>query len=326
VRSKSSELVVPGKEELFELIIDSATDFAIFTTDTSRIVTSWNIGAERLFQYAEADIVGSPSDWLFVPEDRAAGVPEKEMLQAVANGRALDERWHQRRDGSRYWASGLLMPLKAPQGGFVKITRDRTDQHRAEQRLRENEERFRLLATSIPQLVFLTRPDGDRTWGSPQWIAFTGLNLEESLGFGWLDAIHPDDRERTRSAWNGALDRGEYYIEHRVRLASNGEYRWHQTRAKPLESNARTSDWVGTMTDIHDLRGLQDRQQALMGELQHRTRNLLAVVQSVARRSIRSAPSAEVFVTEFESRLGALGRVQSLLALQMIRLSNSMNW
>jgi len=187
VRSKSSELVVPGKEELFELIIDSATDFAIFTTDTSRIVTSWNIGAERLFQYAEADIVGSPSDWLFVPEDRAAGVPEKEMLQAVANGRALDERWHQRRDGSRYWASGLLMPLKAPQGGFVKITRDRTDQHRAEQRLRENEERFRLLATSIPQLVFLTRPDGDRTWGSPQWIAFTGLNLEESLGFGWLD-------------------------------------------------------------------------------------------------------------------------------------------
>jgi len=189
---------------------------------------------------------------------------------------------------------------------------DRTDQHRAEQRLRENEERFRLLATSIPQLVFLTRPDGDRTWGSPQWIAFTGLSLEDSLGFGWLDAIHPDDRERTRSAWADALDRGGYYIEHRVRLASNGEYRWHQTRAKPLESNARSSDWVGTMTDIHDLRGLQDRH--LMGELQQRTRNLLAVVQSVARRSIRSTPSPERFVAEFESRLGSLGRVQSLLA------------
>jgi len=314
VQSRSSEAAVPGKEELFELIVDSATDFAIFTTDKTRIVTSWNIGAERLFRYAEADIVGSPADQVFVPEDREAGVPEKEMLQAVASGRALDERWHQRRDGSRFWASGLLMPLKGAQGGFVKITRDRTEQHQAEQRLRENEERFRLLATSIPQLVFLTRPDGDRTWGSPQWIAFTGLSLEDSLGFGWLDAIHPDDRDATRSAWVDAIEGGEYYIEHRVRLASNGEYRWHQTRAKPLESNARTSDWVGTMTDIHDLRGLQDRQQALMGELQHRTRNLLAVVQSVARRSIRSTPSPAGFLTEFESRLGALGRVQSLLA------------
>src|SRR5947209_19972859 len=122
------------------------------------------------------------------------------------------------------------MTLNDPGLGFVKIARDLTEQHQANQRLREQEEQFRLLATSIPQLVFLTRPNGDRTWGSPQWIAFTGLSLEESLGFGWLNAIHPDDLEHTRSAWVDAIDRGEYYIEHRVRLASNREYRWHQTR------------------------------------------------------------------------------------------------
>jgi len=71
-----------------------------------------------------------------------------------------------------------MMPLRGRGAGFVKITRDRTEQHQAGELLREKEQRFRLLATSIPQLVFLTRPDGDRTWPSPQWIAFTGLIFE----------------------------------------------------------------------------------------------------------------------------------------------------
>jgi PAS domain S-box-containing protein len=181
--------------------------------------------------------------------------------------------------------------------------------------LRENEERFRLLATSIPQLVFLTKPDGARTWPSPQWIAFTGLGFDASLGLGWLEAIHPDDRAATQSAWQEARLSGEYYIEHRIRRVSDGEYLWHQTRAKPLEGNsAAAGDWVGMMTDINDLRGLQSRQNVLMAELQHRTRNLLSVVQSIAIQTIRSSSSLEGFGTQFGSRLRALSRVQSLLA------------
>jgi PAS domain S-box-containing protein len=208
-----------------------------------------------------------------------------------------------------------MMPLRGRGAGFVKITRDRTEQHQAGERLRENEERFRLLATSIPQLVFLTRPDGDRTWPSPQWVEFTGLGFDASLGLGWLEAVHPDDRVATQNAWREARLNGEYYIEHRVRRAADGEYLWHQTRAKPLEGDsAASSDWVGTMTDIDDLRGLQSRQHVLMAELQHRTRNLLSVVQSLANQTIRSSSSLEAFGTQFGSRLRALGRVQSLLA------------
>ena len=305
----------PSKEELLELLIESSIDFAIFTLDPMGITTSWNVGAERLFGYLEGEILGRPADIIFTPEDRAAGASEKERIEARANGRALDERWHQRKDGSRFWASGLMMPLKAVDAGFVKITRDRTEQHRAGERLRENEQRFRLLATSVPQLVFLTRPDGDRTWPSPQWIAFTGLGFEASLGLGWLDAVHPDDRAATQSAWQEARLKGEYYIEHRVRRQVDGEYLWHQTRAKPLEGKtAASSDWVGTMTDIHDLRGLQSRQNMLMAELQHRTRNLLSVVQSIANQTIRSSSSLDVFGTQFGSRLRALSRVESLLA------------
>lgn len=212
------------------------TSFALWqgqiNADSAGLTTSWNTGAARLFGYAESEIVGKSADVIFTEEDREAGAAVKEREVARAVGRAADERWHLRKDGSRFWASGLLMPLRGKADGFVKITRDRTDQHAAGLQLKESEERFRLLATSVPQMVFLGRPDGWRTWPSPQWISFTGLGEEKSLGFGWLDAVHPDDRKLTKEAWAVAREAGEYYVEHRVRRDQDAEYLWHQTRAK----------------------------------------------------------------------------------------------
>lgn len=291
------------------------TDFAIFTIDPGGIVTSWNVGAERLLGFDHADMLHRDGDVIFTPEDRAAGAPQAERATARANGRAEDERWHVRKDGSRFWGSGLLMRLDDGGSAFAKILRDRTTQHRAEERLRENEARFRLLATSIPQLVFRTRATGERTWGSPQWEVFTGRLDAESRGLGWIDAVHPEDREATLAAWRDAPASGEYYAEHRIRRVADGVYRWHQTRARPVDPDApSTSDWVGTSTDIHELRGLQERQQVLMAELQHRTRNLLGLIQAIARRTLRNSETLEEFGTEFESRLRALSRVQGLLA------------
>jgi PAS domain S-box-containing protein len=303
------------ERELFEHIIESSTDFAIFTTDLDGIVTSWNTGARRLFGYSDDEILGINDDVTFTPEDQAISAPTGERCQALAEGRALDDRWHMRKDGSRFWASGLLMPLRNPFDGFVKITRDRTEQYRADERLRESEARFRLLATAIPQLVFCCRPNGNRSWGSPQWCDFVGMSLDESLGFGWLEAVHPDDRGRTLNAWAEAQATGEYYCEHRVRRSRDGEYLWHQTRAKPVNHEAGTDgEWVGTMTDIDNLRGLQDRQQVLMAELLHRTRNLLAVVQAIASQTRRTSASVTEFGNEFAGRLRALSRVQNLLS------------
>lgn len=312
---KPGDNQTPTKEELFELIVESSTDFAIFTTDSTGVTTSWNVGAERLFRYSQSDILGQSADVIFTDEDRREGAPERERSIASADGRAVDERWHQRKDGSRFWASGLMMPLRGDNGGYVKITRDRTDQHRAQEQLQASEARFRLLATSVPQMVFLTRPNGSRTWPSPQWMSFTGYDVNASLGFGWLDAIHPDDRKATREAWNDAQATGEYYCELRVRRQEDGEYLWHQTRAKPLLlSDGPAGEWIGTMTDVDGLRGLQSRQQVLMAELQHRTRNLLSVVQAIGNQTMRSSSSLDDFKGQFNARLRALSRVQSLLA------------
>jgi PAS domain S-box-containing protein len=208
-----------------------------------------------------------------------------------------------------------MMPLDDPSQGFVKILRDRTDKHLAEEQVRVSEERFRLLATNIPQLVFRSQSDGSRTWPSPQWIDFTGLGVEQSLGFGWVDAIHPDDREATIEAWRTAETAGQYYCEHRIRRRADGQYRWHQTRARPIRrGGGEITDWVGTMTDVHDMRGLQERQRVLMAELQHRTRNLLALTQAIATQTLRRSESLAAFEQEFNRRLAALGRVQGLVS------------
>lgn len=299
----------PESEELLRLIFESLTEYAVFSTDPAGRITSWNVGAERVLGFSEAEALGRSADIIFTPEDCAADMPAIERRCAAETGRANDQRWTMRADGTRFWASGLMLPLADPAQGFLKILRDRTEHHCAELRLRENEARFRVLATHVPQIVFRSNGSGSRTWGSPQWVAFTGLDSDASVGFGWLDAIHPDDREATRAAWDAAGATGELYVEHRVLRAKDGAYRWHQTRARPIGQEL-DGEWVGTTTDVHELRDLKDRQQVLMAELQHRTRNLLAVVQAIATQTARKSNSVAEFAGEFTDRLGALSRLQ----------------
>ncbi|MDT8333978.1 PAS domain S-box protein, partial [Roseomonas gilardii] len=106
-------------EALRRQVLDSANDFAIISTDLAGRVSGWNAGAANILGWTEAEILGRPADVIFVPEDRAAGLPEVEMERAARNGRAADERWHRRKDGSRFWASGETMPLRDERGAHT---------------------------------------------------------------------------------------------------------------------------------------------------------------------------------------------------------------
>jgi PAS domain S-box-containing protein len=119
--------------------------------------------------------------------------------------------------------------------------------------VRSEETRFRTLAEGIPQLVFEARAGGDRSWSSPQWVAYTGMSEKDARGFGWLAAIHPEDREATMAAWAEADAKAGLAVDHRIRRAADGAYRWFQTRALPVRDEAgRISEWMGTATDIED--------------------------------------------------------------------------
>jgi len=304
------------KATLLEAIVRSATDYAIISLDTDRRVTSWNPGAEVLLGWKLGEIMDQSGDLIFTPEDRAQHAPEVEIRQALTEGRAVDERWHARKDGSRFWGSGLMVPLKGDgPTGFLKIMRDRTKEREAEIALRQSEQRFRTLAEHIPQLVWGSRRLGHRTWLSPQWVAYTGVSAKDSLGLGWLEAVHPQDRELTMEAWHEAERTGQLDVEHRTRRAADGEYRWFQTRATRLNySNDGEPEWFGTSTDVHDMRRALERQQILTRELHHRTRNLLGIVNSIARQTIKRSQSLEEFGARFVDRIAALSRVQALVS------------
>jgi PAS domain S-box-containing protein len=300
---------------LLNALIEGATHYAIITFSPDRSITSWNAGAHRLLGWTEDEVLGQSADLIYMEEDREAGIPDVEAQTAVEKGRAEDERWHLRKDGSRFWGSGLLMPLNG-EGvtGFVKIMRDRTAKRQAEKALKESEERFRTLAEHIPQLVWRSHSDGERVWPSPQWIAYTGLSAAKSLGLGWLDAIHPDDRHLTMEAWKESERTGEFYVEHRTRRAADGEYRWFQSRASRLtDEDGQTIEWFGTSTDVHELRRLHERQQVLLRELHHRSRNLMAVIAAIAQRTLATSSNLDDFRQTFPDRIGALARVQGLV-------------
>jgi two-component system, chemotaxis family, CheB/CheR fusion protein len=146
---RRAELDVRASEERLRLLIDSVRDYAIFTTDPDGVIASWNAGAQRMFGYDAGEVVGQPFAMLFTPEDREAGVPAEELALARAEGRAEDERWHVRKDGSRIYCSGVTTPLgDSDARGFAKIARDltasRETQHELEAAHRDLDERVRL--------------------------------------------------------------------------------------------------------------------------------------------------------------------------------------
>ena len=129
---KRSEDLLRASQERMQLMTDSFTDYAIMSTDVEGRIDSWNPGAEAIFGYSEDEIMGQPSEILFTPEDVVKGIPLKEMRDARRHGRATDERWHVRKDGSRFFADGAMVPLYVGRvlSGYAKIAADLTERKR----------------------------------------------------------------------------------------------------------------------------------------------------------------------------------------------------
>lgn len=136
----SAEEALRESEERYRLLVESAQEYAIFMLDGAGHITSWNTGAERVFGYSEEEALGLDEAILFTEKDRAAGVPADEMTTATREGQASDDRWQRRKDGSHFWASGVVEALRHPDGelrGYVKVLRDNTQQKQAEEALQQ---------------------------------------------------------------------------------------------------------------------------------------------------------------------------------------------
>jgi PAS domain S-box-containing protein len=180
---KAIEEAVRQSEERLRLLVESASDYAIFTVTPENIVESWNAGAEKVFGYAEDEIIGKSGAILFTPEDQKRGVPALEIECAAETSKAEDERWHIRKDGSRFFASGVMRPLLDGRvGGFVKICRDQTERIQAEKAVRDKEVLKKLVAAQEDERRRIARDLHDHLGQQMTALRLKLANVRESCG------------------------------------------------------------------------------------------------------------------------------------------------
>ncbi|PSJ39615.1 PAS domain S-box protein [Allosphingosinicella deserti] len=253
-----------ASEARYRQIVEGAEDFAIVSVDEHGVVTGWNRGAERITGFSPDEAIGRAGDFFFTPEDKAQGIPDHELNRAMSDGRSLNERWHLRKDGGRFWGSGLTMRLDQPGGGYLKIFRDRTSEHEAEAAVRESEARFRLMADAVPQIVWITDAAGRAEFFNRQWTDYTGIPYEPTTAAAVAaDHVHPDDQAPTIASFEESLRTGKTFsVEHRIR-SRTGEYRWFLVRGEPHHDpdTGEILRWFGASVDIHDRKEAEARLQ-----------------------------------------------------------------
>ena len=311
-RSSASIHPAPAEAHL-AAIVESSSD-AIVSKDLDGIVQSWNRAAERMFGWSAAEMVGQSIRRL-IPADRQS---EEDSIRARVRAGELVPKFNTvrlRKDGSTILVAITVSPIRAADStiiGASKIVHDITEQALVQQDLEDSELRFRALADNIPQLAWMARPDGDIFWYNRRWYDFTGTDFEAMKGWGWEKVHHPEHLARVVAKWKAELARGEDWEDTFPLRRHDGEYSWFLSRAQPIRNaDGEVTLWFGTNTDITQQRDHEEQIELLMGEVSHRSKNMLAIVQSILHRTARNVPPE--FVTGFEKRIAALAANQDML-------------
>ncbi|MBS68824.1 MAG: hybrid sensor histidine kinase/response regulator, partial [Pseudomonas sp.] len=261
---QASLLALAGSEARQRAIFESVVDFAIILTDTAGIITDWNAGAEKVMGWTAEEMRGQSAERFFTPADRACDWFGEEMQTALREGRALDERWHLRKDGQQFWAAGELSPIHDEEGthlGFMKILRDRTNEHLAGLAMEDSQVRYRLAAKATNDAVWdwdllnnhvLWNDALEQAYGHP-------LATVDSTGEWWLAHIHPDDRARIHRSIHAVIDGSEvtWTDEYRFRRL-DGSYADILDRGHVIRNvQGQAVRMIGAMLDLTRIRAAE---------------------------------------------------------------------
>lgn len=304
-------------EARHRLIIESAVEYGILTTDLEGIIDSWNEGAARMFGRTAKEACGQPCATLFTDADAAAGVPEAELEKAVREERLFDERWHPRADGTLFWGRCEVMPLRSADGqphGFLKIMQDRTVQRAAEKELLESETRVRLALDAAELGAWEAIPGSSEVFGDARARQLLGYDADDAMSFdAFLERVHAEDRSRFAGAVSEALTTGKLDVEFRVSAHVSPNTRWLRSRAQVFTTTGEQQRLIGTIRDISADKAAEVHRQLLNNELQHRVKNTLGVVQGIVSQSLRAVATPAEARDAINSRLSTLAHAHDIL-------------
>jgi len=295
-------------------ILDLASD-AIIIRDMDDRIIYWNQGAENLYGWTKAEVVGQyihtfletvfpkPLETV-IAEFLQQGSWEGELHHTTCDRRHIivASRWTLQRDGEGKPCAQL------------EINNDISDRKQAEDAIKQSEGRYRSLIAATSQLVWTADAEG-RCVDQPSWRAYTGqTEAEMADGFGWLDAIHPDDRERTTQVWMEAVQTKTLYdVQYRIRGA-DGNYRYFQLRGVPiLDEDGSLQEWIGTCSDIHDRKQAEDA----LKQSEERYRSLIAATSQIvwtadAEGRCQDTPSMRAYTGQTEAEVVGFGWLDAI--------------
>ncbi len=323
--SKTSSFAVCDTNQLYRLIFESAQDFAILTTDPRGHVTSWNPGAEKLFRYSARQMTGMSIERVFAPADRRRAVHRREMAHALQNGRAEDSRWLLRRDGTAFWADGLLMPLRndaAKLIGFLKIVRDSTPKKIVE----ECNERFRHLVEHITDYaVFMLDEDGIVTTWNKGAERTKGYKANEIVGR-HISVFYTSEDCRAKlpqRELTAARRKGQFQTEG-WRLRKNRSRFWANEIITPIKNHDGAVIGFTTISrDLTEQREAEDALRMMNESLERRVRERTVALE-ISQREL-TCLALQLSRAELRERQRIAAEIHShlaqLLALARIRVA-----
>ncbi len=265
----------------YRQIIDSLEDYAVFTTDLKGNINSWNSGAEKIFGYSPKEIIGKNSAILFIKKDKDKREPDKELINAIKKGKVQDEKWHVRKDGAEFWASGLVFPLRDEQGklmGFTKIARDLTERKIKE----ESEEKYRTLFNSIDEGFCVIKVIFDKN-DNPRDVIFTEINpaFEKHTGMKnvtgkSLRQLYPSQEITELKIYGDVALKGE---SRRLEIYSPLLKRWFSIYAtRPNEANH--DKVIVVLNDITRRKALENQKDDFIGIVSHELKTPVTSVKA----------------------------------------------
>ncbi len=321
----------PADAELrFRTLVEQVRDFAIFLVDPAGYNTSWNEGVLRILGYGPAEFIGQYGAELLPPKDRERGEYERELETAVRQGCASDDRWLVRKDGTRFWASGITTRLNDGEGrhiGFSKVLRDLTAEKAAQDRLRDSEERLRaaIAAARMGTWRWHVPTNTQRVDGSMSRLLGLGEGELVETYEGFREHIHPEDRDRVDAAFSYALQGGGLDVEFRV-VWPDGTVRWLSDHGLLIsDQQGRPEYLTGAVIDITERKSAEERLiqvqrmdavGQLAGGVAHEINNMMTAVLGFSElllNQLRASDPARADVTQIRKAAGRAAMITGQL-------------
>ncbi|WP_426210774.1 PAS domain S-box protein [Massilia sp. TWP1-3-3] len=231
----------PATSDRFQQLVASVTDYAIYMLSPEGVINTWNAGAQRFKGYTPEEIIGQHFSRFYTPDDLATNLPARALATARNEGRFEDEGWRVRKDGTRFWASVVIDPVRAQDGeliGFAKVTRDITERKRASEALHASEERFRLLVQGVTDYaIYMLSPKGEITNWNAGARRIKGFDDNEVIGSHFSRFYTPEDRAHglPMIALATAVKDGRFESEG-WRMRKSGERFWAHVVIDPIHN------------------------------------------------------------------------------------------